>query len=568
MQKNVPKEYLPPKEYSPEYIVTLPELARWSARRTLNLGWFSLIRHIEEGRGDKVAVLDGDRKFTWNELLKEVAITANALKELGIEEGSGDRVAIKLDNIAEFIIANFACWMMNCVPVLMMPLLGVPEMTYILQNSEAKAIIAGARFTEDIDKLKSKVETIPKDNYIIVGGERDGWLKWEDWRKGKSDKIQPYPDTDPMDVAMLIYTSGTTGLPKGVIHTHWDLGPAALCHAKYVLGLNPDCVGGGHPTFGFFFGYFNIICEGGATGAAMSCIGPRRKSIEEDMFEVIEKHRITHIYAVPPVFKAMVESDKSEEYDLSSLKLAQSSAMYLPPETRKRWVEKFKVPILDSLGQSEVGYLLTTFVDTPPEKFAATGFPVPGYEARVVDPTTMEPVPTGEAGELIIRGPTGYRYWRRPEKMQESIWNGWSRAGLLYRRDEDGYYYYISRTDDVIITAGYKFPATDVEQVLEKHPAVQEVAVVASPHPERENVVKAYIVLKEGYKPSMELAKELQEFTKKSVAPYKYPRRIEFVKSLPRTPTGKIAGGTLRKWEREKYGEKGEKPTPDIILGE
>lgn len=253
--------------------------------------------------------------------------------------------------------------------------------------------------------------------------------------------------------------------------------------------------------------------------------------------------------------------DAEKKWDCSSLRLCQSAGEWLPGATALEWKRRFGVPILDSMGSGDLHYWLSTFEGMDESKYGSTGISVPGFENVIVDENFNE-VPPGVVGELIVRGPVGQTYWRRPDKQKEGVcppdsrFKGWSRPGLIFMKDHDGFFWYKSRSDDMIVTSGYKIPGGEVEGALNNHPAVLESAVVATPDEERTSLIKAFVVLKEGFHPSEQMKVELQEFVKQEIEPYKYPRIIEFAKSheLPRTSTDKIQRNVLREREWAKKG--------------
>jgi C_GCAxxG_C_C family probable redox protein len=277
----------------------------------------------------------------------------------------------------------------------------------------------------------------------------------------------------------------------------------------------------------------------------------------ERQFQLVDEHGITLLFAVPTAFRMMLGvAGTGREYRLSTLRLCQSAGEPLPDSTVREWRKRFGQTIINSLGSSELNYWLSTFEGMPEEKIGSSGLSVPGYENIVVD-EQFNPVPRGVPGELLVRGPVGQVYWRRPDAQQkgvcppDSAYAGWSRPGLYFVQDADGYYWYKSRLDDMIVTSGYKVPGGEVEVALNNHPAVLEAAVIGVPDRERGNIIKAFVVLKDGVAPGPELVRYLQDFVKEEIEPYKYPRLIEFVAAdaLPRTSTGKIQRKALRDLE-------------------
>ena len=328
-------------------------------------------------------------------------------------------------------------------------------------------------------------------------------------------------------------------------------------HGRHVLKIRENDILGGHPYFTFAFGSVNFTMEPWRFGASISIISRFKP---EEQLRLVQEHKITMLFAVPTAFNMMLAvKDAEKKYDLSSLRLCQSAGEWLPETTSREWKRRFGVTIIDSLGSGDLMYHLSTFEGMDEGKFGSTGVSVPGFENLIVDENFNE-VPQGIMGELVVRGPVGQTYWRRPDKQREGVcpleckFKGWSRPGIVYMQDEDGYFWYKGRSDDMIVTAGYKIPGGEVEAALNNHPAVLESAVVDTPDKERGNVIKAFVVLHEGYEPSETLAQELQDWVKDKIEIYKYPRIIEFAKAedLPRTSTGKIQRKVLREKEHTR----------------
>ncbi|WP_227762280.1 acyl-CoA synthetase [Zhaonella formicivorans] len=540
---NFPGNYIGPKEYLPDKIFALPEL---NYPEKINLAVELLDNHVQKNPS-KNAILFEDQKITYLDLQNKVNRFANALIKLGVKEN--DRVMLRAPNTPEYIIANFACWRIGAIPVLCNHLVKGEEISYRANNSEALVVLSRKDVVEDVDAVKNELETVK--HFVVFGGSHEGHLSMEELMAGESDVCESAATTK-FNIGRLIYSSGTTGKPKGIVCNYSDILAVCDTHGKYVLKLTENDIVGGHPFFTFAFGSVNFTFEPWRVGCTLSIIDRFKP---DKMFEIIEKHKITVCACVPTAFRMMIDYyEKSDvKYDVSSLRLCQSAGEWLPASTMRDCKKVLGVEILDSLGSGDLMYWLSTREGVPENKIGSTGISVPGVENKVVDENFNE-VPRGTEGELVVRGPFGQVYWKKPEAQMKGVWNGWSRPGLTFVQDEDGYFWYKGRTDDMIVTSGYKIPGGEVEAVLNEHPAVLESAVVASPDPIRQNIVKAFVVLKEGYEPSEELIVELQEYTKKHLAEYKYPREIEFAKAdeLPRTSTGKIQRNVLRKQEEMK----------------
>lgn len=539
----IPESYLPPKDFMPGNIKVLPEL---EYPATLNLAEMLLDRNISE-RGDKVAIYHEAERITYRELQARVNRFANALRDLGVCKG--DRVVLRSFNIPEYVVWNFACWRVGAVPVLVSQLNRAPELAFKINDSEAVAICVHANNYSDLQKARADC---PHLKHVITYGARvPGTLFYDDLIRGK-DEVAMNEEMRPGDIARLIYSSGTTGKPKGILTTVEGMLSATDTAGRYVMKMREDDVLGGHPSFSFAFGASFLFLPW-RFGAAISIISA---FVPEKQFELVREHRITVLLAAPTAFRMMLEAAlRDESVRLPSIRLCQSAGEPLPNSTFIDWRARFGLSIINSLGSGELNYWLSTFEEMPDRKMGAAGLSVPGYENVIVD-DELNPVPPGTPGELLVRGPVGQMYWRRPDAQMKGVcppdsrYAGWSRPSLYCTQDEDGYFWYKSRLDDMIVTAGYKIPSGEVEAALNNHPCVFESAVIGVPNMERGNVIKAFVVLKEGIVPGEALVKELQDFVKQEIEPYKYPRVIEFVAgdAMPRTVTGKIQRNELRNW--------------------
>ncbi|MCX5824417.1 MAG: acyl-CoA synthetase [Deltaproteobacteria bacterium] len=537
----IPQACIPPRDYFPEKIFPLPEVR---LPRKLNLGKFFLDRHVDNGRGSKVAILYRDQRITFTELQKEVNRLANALRHLGLEKN--DRMMLRIPNRPEFVVACLACWKLGAIPVLVNHLLRAEEIIFRANDSEAKALLVSSDTLSEVVKAK---EHFNFTNQIIVCGRKEeGFLFYKDLIKNQSEQFEAV-ECDKEDWMRIIYSSGTTGKPKGIITSIGDGVAAIAVASKYLLEMTSEDVLGGHPAFTFAFGFYFILFFG-YNGCTLSIT---EHFEAESMLQVIQDHRISVLRCVPTVFRMLLAvEDAEKKYDLSSLRLCQGAGEWMPGTVVKAWRKRFGVDLLDSVGSGDLNSFLSTRKGTPEDKLDSSGFLLPGVEGKIVDAQFRE-VPQGVAGELLIRAPWGQYYWRRPDKQKEGIKDGWNRTGLIYQEDEDGYCWLKGRNDEIIVSSGNKIPGGEVEATLLTHEAVLETAVVPSPDLIRGNIVKAFIVLKKGYQPSVELAEELKKHVKEKIESYKCPRVIEFVSRefLPRTVTGKIQRFILRDEEKK-----------------
>jgi 2-aminobenzoate-CoA ligase len=544
----IPRDCLPPEEYLPETVQLLPEL-RYPER--LNLAR-ELLDSCVEAHPYKTAVYFDDERISYRDLQQRVNRFANALRELGIERN--DRVLLRSPNVPEYLVWNFACWRMGAIPVLVNHLNRHEEVSFKANDTEAVAICVHQDFYEDVAKAQPRCPSLR--HVVLLGEGQPNVLDYAELVSRQPDMAET-EDTGRDDFARIIYSSGTTGKPKGILQSMGGLLSSADTHGRHVLGIREDDVLGGHPYFTFAFGSVNFTVYPWRFGASVSVI--LRFSPEEQL-RLVQDHGVTMLFAVPTALRMMLGvTDAERRWDLSSLRLCQSAGEWLPEVTVSEWEDRLGTRILDSLGSGDLNYWLSTTADMGADSFGSTGVSVPGYENVIVDENFKEVAP-GTMGELLVRGPVGQTYWRRPDKQVEGVcpleseYRGWSRPGLVFTKDERGHFWYKSRSDDMIVTAGYKIPGGEVEAVLNCHPAVLESAVIDTPDPERGNLIKAFVVLRPGGEPSPELARELQDFVKRELEPYKYPRVVEFAGAddLPRTSTGKIQRSVLRQREHAR----------------
>ena len=350
------------------------------------------------------------------------------------------------------------------------------------------------------------------------------------------------------DVALIAFTSGTTGEGKGTMHFHRDVLAICDCFPRYVLKPEMDDVFVGSPPFAFTFGLGGLVLFPMRVGASSVLL---EQATPPFLIQAIQEYRATTIFTAPTAYRAML--GMRQDYDLSSLKRCVSAGEALPLSTFTAWREATGLTIIDGIGATE---LLHIFISASGDDVrpGATGRVVPGYEACVMD-ESMRPVPDGTIGRLAVRGPTGCRYLDNLERQRAYVQGGWNLTGDSYIRDAGGYFWYQARTDDMIISSGYNISGPEVEGVLLEHPAVQECAVIGVPDEHRGQLVKAFVVTRPGVEHSTATARVLQDWVKEQLAPYKYPRAVEFVDTMPRTATGKLQRFVLRDRARETATE-------------
>ncbi len=526
---------LPAPELMPDQVYTLPEL-RYPLK--LNVGAELLDANAEGGRAGRPAIHAGGRTITYGELQKQVNRLCHGLRSIGLDRG--DRVLLRMPNVPEFIVSWLACQKLGIVTVATMPMLRARELTYVASDAGTRAAIVWGGLREELERAQRQSPVLKR--LIVAGEAKASDTTLAALMSGEPERFAA-ADTDRDELAMIAYTSGSTGVPKGCVHFHRDILSTADSYARHVLTPSEDDRFGGHPTLAFTFGTGGLLIFPFRFGASTVLSGP---FTPDSMLETFAKQRVTICFCAPTSYRLMLAApDMTRRYDLGSLRLGVSAAEPLPAATWEEWKKTTGVDLLDGIGSTEMCHIFISSVKGRVRP-GATGVPVTGYDCRVVDESGRE-LPPGQEGLVAIKGPTGCKYWRKPERQAEYVrFGGWNVTGDVYVKDAEGYFTYQCRSDDMIVSGGYKIPGPEVEHVLDEHPAVAESAVVAAPDRTRGFIVKAYVVLKAGRAPSPELVTELQEHVKRELAPYKYPRAVDFVEKLPRTETGKIQRYVLR----------------------
>jgi len=529
------RDALPEPPLWPERIYTLPEL-RYPAK--LNVASALLDSNAEGDRGGRTAIVAGERKITYEELAAQVNRTCHGLRGLGLERG--DRVLLRMPNVPEFVVSWLACQKLGLVTVGTMPMLRARELGYIANDAHTRAAIVWGSLRDELEQARAQARSL--QTLIVAGEARAGDVALADLMTGHPARFTA-EDTGRDDIAMIAYTSGSTGVPKGCVHVHRDILASADAYARNVLTPSEDDRFGGHPTLAFTFGTGGLLVfplRFGGVSVLSGAFSP------ESMLETFARHRVTISFCAPTSYRLMLRvPEMNRRFDLGSLRYGVSAAEPLPAVTWHDWHQATGVELLDGIGSTEMFHM---FISSRPGRVrpGATGVPVPGYDCRVVDETGRE-LPAGQAGLIAIKGPTGCKYWRKPDRQAEYVrWNGWNVTGDVYVRDADGFFHYQARADDMIVSAGYNISGPEVENALLRHPDVAETAVVGVPDPDRGMIVKAFVVLRSGATAGPEAAAALQDFVKREIAPYKYPRGVEFVAALPRTATGKLQRFRLR----------------------
>lgn len=538
-------DHRPPPALWPDRRYVLPEL---QYADTINLADELIGRHVRGGGASRVAIVSGDTRVTYAELEHLVDRVGSGLQALGVEPR--DRVLLRMPNRLEFAATWLALQKIGAVAVSTMPMLKAREIAYVIDDCEARLVVVDAQLRPELDRALDEAAGRPDVVSVGVapGGETTG-PTFDAIVDAGTVGLEPYPT--PRDaVAIIAYTSGSTGIPKGACHAPVDIVASADSYARHVLTPSPADVFGGHPTLAFTFGLGGLLVYPLRHGSATVLLD---RFTPERLLGLVGQEGISVLFCAATTYKLLLQDPELERrYDFGSLRLCVSAGEPLPRPVYEEWTARTGVELLDSLGTTE---LFHVFVCQQPGKVrpGATGLAVPGYEARIVDAQLVE-LPRGTPGLLAVRGPTGCRYWKKPDRQREYVRDGWNVPNDVCVQDEDGYFWYQCRNDDLIICAGYNIAGPEVESVLLEHASVLEVAVVASPDTLKGHVPKAFVVLKPGTTGDEALATELQEHVKRQIAPYKYPRRVEFVESLPKTETGKIKRVELRSREQAAGG--------------
>ncbi|MFF2653132.1 AMP-binding protein [Streptomyces sp. NPDC058045] len=521
------RDHLPPPEQWPELRFDLPEL-RYPAR--LNCGRELLDATLDRFGPDRPALRTGDGTvWSYGELRDRVDRIARVLTgRLGVVPGN--RVLLRGPTDPLLVACWLAVMKAGAVAVTVLAQQRAHELATVCRLARISHALCDARFLDE-----------------LVRADADGLRITPYGGDGANDLVRLLPagpvrfeavETAADDVALIAFTSGTTGLPKGCMHFHRDVLAVCDTFARHVLKPVPEDVFAGSPPLGFTFGLGGLVLFPLRAGASALLLERARPG---DLLPAVARHRVSVLFTAPTAYRALL--DGLDTHDLSSLRRCVSAGENLPAATWRAWYEGTGLRIINGIGATE---LLHIFVSDADEDIrpGTTGRPVPGWQARVTDPTgaTTEPVPDGEPGLLAVRGPVGCRYLADPRQRQY-VREGWNITGDTYVRDPDGRFRYVARADDMIISAGYNIAGPEVEDALLRHPDVVEAAVVGRPDPERGQLVVAHVVLRPG---AVQDAEALRAFVKAELAPYKCPREVVFPEALPRTATGKLQRFRLR----------------------
>jgi 2-aminobenzoate-CoA ligase len=524
------RDNLPPQDEWPDFLLDgfdYPEHVNAAVELTDRL--------VEKGFGDHTALIGNGRRRTYKELSDWTSRIAHALVEnYGLKPGN--RVLIRSANNPAMVACWLAATKAGAVVVNTMPMLRAGELAKIVDKAEISLALCDTRLMDEMVACAKESRFLKK--VIGFDGTANHDAELDRVALDKSVRFDAVK-TGRDDVALLGFTSGTTGVPKATMHFHRDLLIIADGYAKEVLGVTPDDIFVGSPPLAFTFGLGGLAIFPLRFGAAATLL---EQATPPNMIAIIENYKATVSFTAPTAYRAMLKA-MDEGADLSSLRVAVSAGETLPAPVFEEWEQKTGKPILDGIGATEMLHIFISnrFDDRKP---GSTGKPVGGYEAMIVD-DEMKEVARGTVGRLAVRGPTGCRYMA-DERQRNYVRGGWNLTGDSFTQDDDGFFHFAARSDDMIVSAGYNIAGPEVEAALIAHPDVAECAVIGAADAERGEIVEAHVVLVEGVARDAATVKRLQDHAKATIAPYKYPRSVKFIDALPKTQTGKIQRFRLR----------------------
>ncbi|MEJ5030997.1 benzoate-CoA ligase family protein [Comamonas sp. MYb69] len=518
--------HLPPPELQPDYLFELPEL---QFPERLNCAAELLDRHVAEGRGERLCLQAQGLRWTYAELQAHANRIANVLTaQMGLVPGN--RVLLCAPNNPMMVASWFAVVKAGGIAVAAMPLLRAKELGTIIEIAQISHALCDAALLAEVQAAQAAYPRLQAVRYFNGSG-----LPAAQALEPLMAQASPHFDavqTAATDTCLLGFTSGTTGVPKATMHFHRDVMAVCACWPRHVLRAAPDDVFIGSPPLAFTFGLGGQVLFPMAIGASMALL---EKAGPLQLVDGIEQFGATVVFTAPTSYRVMAQ--QGERLRQTRLRKCVSAGEALNASTRALWKAATGIEIIDGIGSTEMLHIFISHREDEARP-GATGRAVPGYRAKVVDEQGQE-VPAGTVGKLAVQGPTGCRYLNDSRQTQY-VHAGWNLTGDAYVMDADGYFVYQARTDDMIISSGYNIAAPEVEDALLAHAAVAECAVIGLPDSERGQIVKAFVVLRPGFAADADMVKTLQDFVKSTVAPYKYPRALDFVAQLPRTATGKL----------------------------
>ncbi|MBL0938397.1 MAG: AMP-binding protein [Gemmatimonadaceae bacterium] len=528
------RDHLPPAAEQPEFLFDLPAL---QFPEQLNCATPLLDAHVQQGGGDRPCLIAPGIRWSYRDLQEKADRIAHVLvSDMGVVPGN--RVLLRGANHPMLVACWFAVMKVGAVAVTTMPMLRAKELSTMIAIAQVTHALCDASLLEELEAARL-VAPILRDVRCYHDASASGLEAAMARHDAPFDTVATASD----DTCLLAFTSGTTGIPKATMHFHRDVMAICECWPPHVLRATADDVFMGSPPLAFTFGLGGLVLFPMAIGASTVLLD---KVSPPHLLEGIREYGATVLFTAPTSYRAM--AGNPDALRGTALRKCVSAGEALPAATRALWRVVTGIELIDGIGATELLHIFIS-ADETHARPGATGVPVPGYRAEVVDDAGV-PVPVGTIGKLRVKGPTGCRYLR-DERQRTYVRDGWNYTGDAYLIDADGYFHYHARTDDIIISSGYNIAGPEVENVLLQHPAVAECGVTGVPDDERGQIVKAYVVLREGYAPDTAMVKALQDYVKQSVAPYKYPRAVAFVATLPRTNTGKLQRFRLRDSDRD-----------------
>lgn len=531
------RDHLPPREQWPELLFELPEL---QFPEQLNAAAVLLDQAVADvgdggrGWGERVCIrAPGGLVWTYRDVQRQADRIAHVLvQDMGLVPGN--RVLLRAPNNPMLAACWFAVVKAGGIAVATMPLLRARELQPIIAKANITHALCDVQL---LDELMSAVPDTPLQQVRHFqglgcgGGEHGGVRSLEDEMQ-RHDVPFAAVDTAADDTCLLAFTSGTTGVPKATMHFHRDVLAVCHCWCAHVLRPRRDDVFCGSPPLAFTFGLGGLLLFPMSVGASTVLL---EKASPPQLAEAIPAYGVTTLFTAPTSYRVLAA--QGDTLRASALRQCVSAGEALPAATRLQWKAATGIELIDGIGATELLHIFIS-ADEDHARAGATGVPVPGYRAAVLDEQGCE-VPAGVVGRLAVKGPTGCRYLD-DERQTKYVQHGWNLTGDAYLRDADGYFVYQARTDDMIVSAGYNIASPEVEDALMLHPAVAECAVIGAPDADRGQIIMAFVVPKAGVEANDALAQDLQNFVKQTIAPYKYPRQMRFVTHLPRTQTGKL----------------------------
>ncbi len=522
------RDHLPPIEQQPVYLFDLPEL---QFPEQLNCAAELLDHAIARGWGERPCIVAPGIRWTYAELqLKAHAIAHVLVEEMGVR--SGQRVLLRAPNNPMLAACWFGVMKTGAVAVATMPLLRAKELKQVIAKAQVTHALCDRSLVEELELARPHCPTL-----------REIRLFNDATSHGLESAMARYPapfatvDTAADDTCLLAFTSGTTGEPKATMHFHRDVMAICACWPRHVLRAEADDIFIGTPPLGFTFGLGGLLLFPMSIGASTVLL---EKAAAPLLLDAIADYGATVLFTAPTTYRAIAEQARERRLSVAlggTLRKCVSAGEALPAATRIQWKAATGLEAIDGIGSTEMLHIFVS-ADEGHVRPGATGTAVPGYQACILD-ADGTPAPCGVVGRLAVRGPTGCRYLDDP-RQTHYVHAGWNLTGDAYLQDKDGYFRYQARTDDMIISSGYNIAGPEVETTLLEHAAVAECAVVGVPDDERGQIVKAFVVLRTGFAADAAMVRTLQDHVKNAVAPYKYPRAVEFVGELPRTATGKL----------------------------